>query len=68
MSKQNQSIHPRVVDGRTEHDKVNTCGTRKDNNKIINTLSNLKEHLRIHPKDTLSINNFKRVSNLLKNT
>jgi hypothetical protein len=47
------SIHPRVVNGRTKHKKVNTCKTaspvKKD--RLIEALS---EHCERHPNDTQS--------------
>lgn len=47
----NQSIHPRVVNGKTKYDRVNTF-KNKDKNNTKKTLNNMEEHLVVHPKDS----------------
>lgn len=48
----NQSIHPRVVKGRTKYEKVNTCGTPNPDKKSRVAVA-LKAHLGRHPRDSV---------------
>jgi hypothetical protein len=53
--KPNYSIHPRVVNGRTVHEKVNTRG-EPSKNRLKNVLEAIQTHLIVHPNDRLSQN------------
>lgn len=51
---ENNSIHPRVVNGRTKHAKVNTCG-KVDPAKRERLVKALVEHTKRHPRDVQSV-------------
>jgi len=46
----NQSIHPRVVDGRTQFEKSHTAAVKR-RATILRALDGTKAHLRQHPTD-----------------
>lgn len=48
----NQSIHPRVVKGRTKYTKVNTCVPPNPDKKARVAVA-LKAHLERHPRDSV---------------
>lgn len=51
-ARQNKSIHPRVVNGKTKFNKVNTCTPKgKPNPKKI---ARMEEHIKEHPNDGAS--------------
>lgn len=45
----NHSIHPRVVAGRTQYEKVNTC--KPKSGPKAKKVQNIQEHLERHPHD-----------------
>lgn len=48
----NQSIHPRVVNGRTKYAKVNTCGTPNPDKKA-RVAKSIAGHMKRHPRDSV---------------
>lgn len=53
MANANLSIHPRVENGRTVHDKVNTCLSPLKG-KRERLIANIEAHLERHPNDGVS--------------
>lgn len=56
----NQSIHPRVKNGRTIYDKVNTAKA-PDRSRILKVAMSMKEHIDQHPRDKASIDHFNKL-------
>jgi hypothetical protein len=53
MNVLNQSIHPRVVNGKTAHPKVNTS-KRKQRVTVARIIDAISQHLERHPRDAVS--------------
>jgi len=53
------SIHPRVVNGKTRHNKVNTCITvRKSREKVV---ARMEKHHERHPNDMASKKHLEKI-------
>lgn len=63
MEHQSQSIHPRVVNGRTKFGKVNTAIPRRMK-PHPETLANMEEHLRQNPKDSMTAGRLAKLSKM----
>lgn len=55
-----QSIHPRVVNGRTQYEKVNTAKTR-DKTKLPKILQTMQKHMEEHPRDKATVDHYNKL-------
>jgi len=66
MAKDQQSIHPRVVAGKTVQPIINTCANSSLQRRMTKQLAGIEKHLESNPRDGLSQTRVSTIRSILK--